>query len=987
MRKIVAVLGVSFSFFAAPLLVSAQSSCPQITQTLARGSSGTQVIALQQYFIRLGYLDEESASGYFGALTEGAVQRFQRERNIVSSGTPATTGYGAVGPTTRGVLRNCGEAAPLTIADLPAQQAGNLVNITNKANFYTHLYQCVLGRTPSSAEISTWSSFSVTSHLQVFNGFLASNEYIAKNANNAAYVDKLYQCVLFRNTEIPGNTYWLNELSRGVTRAAVLNNVLASSEYSSTVAPRVTSVIGVSSVGATATAALSTQQTTSCSDGMSWVNGQCVTTPVNTLQATCSFNGSTVTSGAAVTAYQASSVANGQTCVSESRTCTNGQLSGSYTYSTCSVQNTSAATSYWVKPDNASKVCKYFANTDRYDVIGTKDFKHCINEAASNQVCITTPFYWMPSTDWAIPENRPDYLPADGIIQQVRCSATGAARATVAAPEFTVTSPEKYQILTPGGTVYVYWSAKNIPVSPAAVTLESGSTIHSLGRSTNSSAAYMSIPSTFPTGGATLKITVPKDPRFDVETAVHSIPVVVNKGTAAGSCRTPWDAPIASGAKVTAYLTAYVPAGGTCLSEERTCTSGTLSGSYYYKDCSTGEISGGLQARNTTFSSPAGGETYVKGGDPIPVRFSGGFGAIQFENVDTGAIYSGSGQFAGTDNKMDVPFDAPPGRYRLILRTTLYDGSSNIFTVSSALEKPILVSQGSEVNACKYLAGVERYDQLGTRNVTCDGNRASCADPSYARMWSATSGAFYWTRSQNASQDVVNQIRCSSSGALPYIKVPRVLITAPAGGESYARLTDKALIRFTLQDATNSSMIVYFENTATGKQYQEPFDSNAKPGVDNMLSVPWEAPAGTYRVFIRDGSSGALSAKSEIINITNAIDKPIWVKPGSEAAVCRTVADVTTYVVVQTRDARCTSSTGRCVNPPFYWSISPTAYGYLYKEDRPSSLPADGIVKQIKCTSTGTSASASSPVDTVAVASQLASILAALEALLQQLRN
>src|SRR6185295_12563709 len=38
--------------------------------------------------------------GYFGSLTQAAVQRFQAAQGIVSSGTPSTTGYGRVGPTT-----------------------------------------------------------------------------------------------------------------------------------------------------------------------------------------------------------------------------------------------------------------------------------------------------------------------------------------------------------------------------------------------------------------------------------------------------------------------------------------------------------------------------------------------------------------------------------------------------------------------------------------------------------------------------------------------------------------------------------------------------------------------------------------------------------------------------------------------------------------------------------------------------------------------
>ena len=40
-------------------------------------------------------------TGYFGPLTERALQRFQARYSIVSGGTPEGTGYGAFGPRTR----------------------------------------------------------------------------------------------------------------------------------------------------------------------------------------------------------------------------------------------------------------------------------------------------------------------------------------------------------------------------------------------------------------------------------------------------------------------------------------------------------------------------------------------------------------------------------------------------------------------------------------------------------------------------------------------------------------------------------------------------------------------------------------------------------------------------------------------------------------------------------------------------------------------
>ncbi|MGE0633964.1 MAG: hypothetical protein AB7O96_16235, partial [Pseudobdellovibrionaceae bacterium] len=51
----------------------------------------------------------------------------------------------------------------------------------------------------------------------------------------------------------------------------------------------------------------------------------------------CLFNGQTIADGQNISAYQSSSVASGQSCVSEARTCSDGTLSGSYGFASCNV--------------------------------------------------------------------------------------------------------------------------------------------------------------------------------------------------------------------------------------------------------------------------------------------------------------------------------------------------------------------------------------------------------------------------------------------------------------------------------------------------------------------------------------------------------------------------------------------------------------------------------------------------------------------------
>lgn len=68
------------------------------------GLRSGEVKTLQSFFIQQGYLSADSATGYFGVLTQGAVQKFQCAQNIVCSGSPRDTGWGFVGAKTRTAL-------------------------------------------------------------------------------------------------------------------------------------------------------------------------------------------------------------------------------------------------------------------------------------------------------------------------------------------------------------------------------------------------------------------------------------------------------------------------------------------------------------------------------------------------------------------------------------------------------------------------------------------------------------------------------------------------------------------------------------------------------------------------------------------------------------------------------------------------------------------------------------------------------------------
>lgn len=81
------------------------AGCPLIGRILSLGDSGSDVSRLQQFLASdPSVYPEGQVTGYYGTLTQAAVERWQIKYNIVSSGNAATTGYGQVGPRTAAAM-------------------------------------------------------------------------------------------------------------------------------------------------------------------------------------------------------------------------------------------------------------------------------------------------------------------------------------------------------------------------------------------------------------------------------------------------------------------------------------------------------------------------------------------------------------------------------------------------------------------------------------------------------------------------------------------------------------------------------------------------------------------------------------------------------------------------------------------------------------------------------------------------------------------
>jgi PKD repeat protein len=165
---------------AAPGATSGSSVCPGVGRILKRGSTGDDVLRLQQYLARdPSVYPEGTVSGYYGALTEKAVQRWQAKYNIIANGTPATTGYGQVGPRTAAAMAlQCssgGGASPvggyIQVSPISGNAPLNVnvvatVNSTNSCNGAIYLLNWGDGSNPISIPVSAGNCQQVSQSYQ-----------------------------------------------------------------------------------------------------------------------------------------------------------------------------------------------------------------------------------------------------------------------------------------------------------------------------------------------------------------------------------------------------------------------------------------------------------------------------------------------------------------------------------------------------------------------------------------------------------------------------------------------------------------------------------------------------------------------------------------------------------------------------------------------------------------------------------------------------
>ncbi len=109
---------------------TSSSSCLKFTSDLYNGMSSSNVTALQKFLKTQGHFSAEP-TGYFGKVTQSSVEKFQIAQSIVLNGTPETTGFGNVGPSTRSSIEK------ISCAGVSSQTGTNNFFGTNLDDYFT----------------------------------------------------------------------------------------------------------------------------------------------------------------------------------------------------------------------------------------------------------------------------------------------------------------------------------------------------------------------------------------------------------------------------------------------------------------------------------------------------------------------------------------------------------------------------------------------------------------------------------------------------------------------------------------------------------------------------------------------------------------------------------------------------------------------------------------------------------------------------------
>jgi hypothetical protein len=275
-------------------------------------------------------------------------------------------------------------------------------------------------------------------------------------------------------------------------------------------------------------------------------------------EASCLFNGRTIAPGESVTAYLNADAVTGA-CVSESRKCTNGALSGSYSFASCDSSNTGSCTFNGRSIANHTGVKAYLAAATPAGTACTEETRTCTNGTLSGSYNFSscTPGQFATCS-------------FNGKVLAHGESTMAFQNSTVA---FGMSCVQEARVCNNGALSGSYNFSACTPNAPAMCSFNGQSIAHG-----QSVTAYPA--SSVPFGQS----CAPTTRTCNNGLLSGSGPFATCNVGAAKSCvlngRT-----YAHGESVKMFTTSTVAFGQTCTSQTRTCNDGTMSGTAAFASC------------------------------------------------------------------------------------------------------------------------------------------------------------------------------------------------------------------------------------------------------------------------------------------------------------------------------------------------------------------------------------------------------------------
>jgi len=374
-----------------------------------------------------------------------------------------------------------------------------------------------------------------------------------------------------------------------------------------------------------------------------------------------------------VSAYQTATVPFGTSCSSQTRTCTNGVLSGSYANRTCSVNPpANCSVSPWGTINHGASVTAYSASSVPCGSSCSSQTRTCYNGVL------------------------------DGSFTKGSCSVAACSNCSLDGAT-----------VNHGSSRTFYQTSRACGQACTAIDQTRSCTNGSLSGSSAYSKA--SCPAQQPCG-----------------------------------CNLPWGGSISNGQSVTAYQTSSVSCGSSCTSQTRSCTNGSLSGSYSNGSCSVGSCSN-CSLDGATVNHGSSRTFYTSTSVPCGNSCSGGTRSCNNGSLSGSTSYNRANcSVGGCSNCSLDGATVNHGSSR-----TFYASSRSCGQACSAIDQSRTCNNGS-------LSGSGTYSKASCPAQSC----ASCTRPWGGTVAHGSSVTAYAASSVACGSSCTSQSRSCNNGSL-----------------------------------------------------------------------------------------------------------------------------------------------------------------------------------------------------------------------------